>query len=118
MPEVTVTVRWPDGRVEEHYSPSLVVHDHLQPGVTYTIKDFARRAQAALAEASERVRAKYGFHCTSAAESAHQIGELTAAYPPGALVEVLAMQPPLPGASSAPSATSASAPSLETREPR
>jgi hypothetical protein len=22
MPEVTVTVRWPDGRVEEHYAPS------------------------------------------------------------------------------------------------
>jgi uncharacterized repeat protein (TIGR04042 family) len=115
---MTVTVRWPDGRIEDHYSPSLVLHDHLQAGITYTIEDFAWRAQAALAEASERVRARYGFYCTSAAESADRIRELAAAYPPGATVEVLVMQPPLPGASSAPSATSASAPSLQAQEPR
>ena len=118
MPEMTVTVRWPDGRVVEHYSPSLVMHDHFQLGITYTIEDFARRSQTALAEASERVRAKYGFHCTSAAESAHRIRELAAAYPPSAPVEVLAMQPPLPGADSAQSAASASQPSLQTWEPR
>jgi uncharacterized repeat protein (TIGR04042 family) len=113
-----VTVRWPDGHVEGHYSPSLVVHDHLQPGITYTIEDFAGRAQAALAEASERVRAKYGFRCTSAAESAHRIRELAAAYPPGAVVEVLAMQPPLLGTGSAPPAANACTPSLQTQEPR
>jgi uncharacterized repeat protein (TIGR04042 family) len=118
MPEMTVTVRWPDGRVEEHYSPSLVMHDHLRPGATYTIEDFACRAQAAFDEASGRVRAKYGFNCTSAAESAHRIKELAVAYSPSATVEVLAMQPPLPGAGSAPSAMSASTPSLQTREPR
>jgi uncharacterized repeat protein (TIGR04042 family) len=115
---MTVTVRWPDGRIVEHYSPSLVVHDHLRPGATYTIEDFARRALAALAEASERVRARYGFSCTSAAESADRIRELAATYPPGAAVDVLAMQPPLPDASSAPSARSASTPSLQTQEPR
>jgi uncharacterized repeat protein (TIGR04042 family) len=115
---MTVTVRWPDGRVEEHYSPSLVMHDHLRPGATYTIEDFARRARTALDEAIERVRAKYGFYCMSAAESARRIGELAASYPPGSSVEVLAMQPPLPGAAGAPSATSASTPSLRTQEPR
>jgi uncharacterized repeat protein (TIGR04042 family) len=118
MPEMTVTVRWPDGHVEEHYSPSLVIHDHLRPGTTYTTEDFARRAQTALDEASERVRTKYGFYCTSAAESAHRIKELAAAYPSGATVEVLAMQPPVPGAGSAPSATSAGMPSLRVQEPR
>ena len=86
MPEMTVTVRWPDGHAEDHYSPSLVMHDHLEPGITYLVEDFAWRAQAALAEASERVRAKYGFYCTSAAESARRIRELAAAYPPGAAV--------------------------------
>ena len=118
MPEMTVTVRWPDGRVEEHYSPSMVMHDHLQPDITYTIEDFARRAQAALAEANERVRAKYGFHCTSAAESAHRIGKLAAAYPPGSGVEVLAMQPPLPGAGAASSAVVASSPAPQPQEQR
>ena len=118
MPEMTVTVRWPDGRAVEHYSPSLVMHDYLAPGVTYLIEDFARRAQAALAEASERVRAKYGFYCTSAAESARRIGELAAAYPSGATVEVLAMRPPRPGASDAPSAAGAGLPSPQPQEPR
>ena len=116
MPEMTVTVRWPDGHVEEHYSPSLVMHDHLQPGITYTIEGFARRAQAALAEAGERVRAKYGFYCTSAAESADRIRELAAAYPPAAAVEVLAMEPPLRGAQGTRSA--ANAPSDQPKEPR
>jgi uncharacterized repeat protein (TIGR04042 family) len=118
VPEMTVTVRWPDGHVEEHYSPSLVMHDHLRPGATYPIEDFTRRARAALDEASERVRTRYGFYCTSAAESAHRIKELAAAYPSGATVEVLAMQPPVPGAGGAPSATSVSMPSLRTQEPR
>jgi uncharacterized repeat protein (TIGR04042 family) len=95
---MTVTVRWPDGQVVEHYSPSLVMHDHLRPGTAYTTEDFARRAQAALAEAGERVRLKYGFQCTSAAESAREVRELAAGYPPGATVEVLDMRPPLPGA--------------------
>ena len=118
MPEVTVTVRWPDGHVEEHYSPSLVMHDHLQPGIIYTIEDFARRAQAALAEAAERVRAKYGFYCTSAAESADRIRELAAVYPPGATVEVLAMRPPLPVVSDVSPATRASTPFLQNEMPR
>ncbi len=32
MPEMTFALRWPDGRVEECYSPSLVVHDYLSAG--------------------------------------------------------------------------------------
>jgi len=116
MPEMTVTVLWPDGHAEDHYSPSLVMHDHLEPGVTYLVEDFAWRAQAALAEASERVRAKYGFYCTSAAESARRIRELAAAYPPGAAVKVLAMEPPLRGAQGARPAPNA--PSGPPKEPR
>ena len=67
MPEMTVTVRWPDGRVEDCYSPSLVMHDHLAAGATYTVADFAApRRPARSTMASERVRAKFGFACTSA----------------------------------------------------
>ena len=67
MPEMTVSVRWPDGRSADLYSPSLVMHDHLSPGATYTVDEFVKRASTALGIASERVRAKYGFACTSAA---------------------------------------------------
>jgi uncharacterized repeat protein (TIGR04042 family) len=96
VPEMTVLARWPDGHVEDHYSPSLVMHDHLRAGASYPADDFARRAPGALAEAGERVRARHGFGCAGAAAPADRIRELAAACPPGAVVEVLAMRPPLP----------------------
>jgi len=96
MPEMTVTVRWPDGRVADCYSPSLVMHDHLQPGSTYRVDEFARRSELALHEASERVRAKYGFACTASAASLERIQATAATFRAGDLVEVIDMQPPLP----------------------
>ena len=96
MPEMSVTVRWPDGRVADCYSPSLVMHDHLQPGATYRVDDFTRRSTAALTEASERVRARYGFTCSASAASLDRIRATAARFAADAPVEVLDMQPPLP----------------------
>lgn len=96
MPEMTVTARWPDGTVHEHYSPSLVMHDHLTAGGVYTVADFSSRSATALGKASERVRAQFGFACTSAAASAERIAELASAYEPDEVVRVIAMEPPLP----------------------
>ena len=93
---MTMTVRWPDGRVEDCYSPSLVLHDHLTVGERYTVADFASRSRAALAVASERVRQKYGFACTSAAATTQQITESATAFGPDDVVEVVRMWPPLP----------------------
>lgn len=98
MPEMTFTVRWPDGRVEECYSPSLVVHDHLEPGTTYTVADFTGRATVALQTASDRVREKLGWACTSAAATQEQIAGSAASYGADELVEVLRLWPPLPTA--------------------
>lgn len=98
MPEMTVTVRWPDGRMTDCYSPSLVMHDHLTPRTTYRVDDFTRRSATALAEASERVRARYGFTCSASAASLERIRLDAARYDAAALVEVVEMHPPLPGA--------------------
>ncbi|MHC3004883.1 MSMEG_0570 family nitrogen starvation response protein [Gordonia sp. GN26] len=95
MPEMTVQVRWPDGLFRQYYSPSLVLHDHLAPG-SYSVDDFRSRATTALEEASARVRAKYGFACTSAAASAEAIVNDAAQHPDSAEVEVVSMYPPLP----------------------
>jgi uncharacterized repeat protein (TIGR04042 family) len=100
MPEMTVTVRWSDGRVDDCYSPSLVMHDHLAPGTSYRVDEFTRRAAVALTEASERVRAKFGFHCTASTASLNRIRSTASAYRDADLVEVLAMHPPLPATSS------------------
>lgn len=96
MPEMTFTVRWPDGRVDDCYSPSLVMWDHLEVGAEYSVGDFAARTSVALEEAGERVRARYGFLCTSALAQAEEIRGRAALLDPSAPVRVLAMAPPLP----------------------
>ena len=96
MPEMTVTVRWPDGRTQECYSPSLVMHDHLEAGRSYQVEDFTSRSLHALHLASERVREKFGFACTSAAATAAQISRSAAAYAATDEVHVVSMWPPLP----------------------
>ncbi|MEQ6900974.1 MSMEG_0570 family nitrogen starvation response protein [Nocardioides sp. YIM 152588] len=93
---MTFTVRWPDGRTEDCYSPSLVMHDHLEAGSTYTVAEFTDRSVRALGIASDRVRAKFGFACSSAAATTEQIRRSARAYPAGDLVEVTRMWPPLP----------------------
>lgn len=95
MPEMTFEVRWPDGSVQRCYSPSLVVHDYLSNGGRYTVGEFVDRSGRALAEASDRVRAKFGFACTSAAETDHQIISTAALFPDDAVIEITAMHPPL-----------------------
>lgn len=63
MPEMSFHIRWPDGRREACYSPSLVVKDHLSVGADYALDEFVARTRTALEIASERVRARYGFPC-------------------------------------------------------
>ncbi|CAN3127258.1 MSMEG_0570 family nitrogen starvation response protein [Mycobacterium sp. smrl_JER01] len=93
MPEMTFRVRWPDG-VEQHcYSPSLVVHDHLRAGADYTVTDFVERSSRAMTEAGDRVLAKFGFACTSAAATAEQIVEAATRYPGEAVLQVVSMDP-------------------------
>lgn len=95
MPEMTFEVRWPDGRLQRCYSPSLVMHDYLSAGESYTVADFVDRSGTALAEAGERVRAKFGFLCTSAAATAEQITVAATRFDSTAMVQVIAMQPAL-----------------------
>jgi len=96
VPEMTFSVRWPDGRVVDHYSPSLVVHDHLAAGTTYEVADFRERAATALGIASDRVRARFGFACTSAAATLADIDALAGSCPDRSTVTVLRLHPPLP----------------------
>ncbi|MBO3087146.1 MSMEG_0570 family nitrogen starvation response protein [Cellulomonas dongxiuzhuiae] len=97
MPEMTFEVRWPDGTATACYSPSLVVWDHLEVGADYPVAELVARTSRALAEASDRVRERYGLRCTSAARQQAQIEELAARFDPGAPVRVVRMVPPLPG---------------------
>lgn len=66
MPEMRFHIRWPDGRAEACYSPSLVIKDYFAPGETYALADFLARSRAALTIASDRVKARYGMPCSLA----------------------------------------------------
>lgn len=93
MPEMRFLVRWPDGRREACYSPSLVVTDYFTPGDSYALDDFVEKSRAALTIASDRVREKYGFACTSALDQLVRIEAAARAQDPGGRVTVEAFEP-------------------------
>lgn len=80
MPEMRFTVRWPDDSLDECYSPSLVIKDYLAVGEQYPVGEFVARSRAALDIASERVRAKYGFACSSAMDQLARIEHKAAGF--------------------------------------
>lgn len=73
MPEMRFRVRWPDETVGSYYSPSLVIKEYFTPGRAYELAEFLSRSRTALHIASERVKQKYGFYCTSAESELRQI---------------------------------------------
>lgn len=73
MPETYFEVRWPDGYEETCYSPSSVVADFFEPETAYTLPDFLARSESALTLASERVKQKFGYYCSSAADQLQRI---------------------------------------------
>jgi uncharacterized repeat protein (TIGR04042 family) len=78
MPEMHFTVEWPDGTRATYYSPSYVIEEELTPGTDYALGDFLERVTRALNTASERVRARYGFACSSAMDELAKIGAFAA----------------------------------------
>ncbi|MBB2961417.1 MSMEG_0570 family nitrogen starvation response protein [Methylobacterium sp. R2-1] len=93
MPEMRFHVRWPDGRREACYSPSLVVKEFLAPGESYAVDDFVEKTRAALNIASERVREKYGFACSSALDQLARIEAAAKRQVPGGQVTVESFEP-------------------------
>ncbi|MDB5294076.1 MAG: transhydrogenase alpha subunit [Phycisphaerales bacterium] len=80
MPEMRFRVRWPDESVSSCYSPSLVVKEFLAVGRSYPVADFVGRSRQALTIASDRVRQKYGFACTGAAQQLEEIEHAAARF--------------------------------------
>ena len=89
MPEVLLDLEWPDGRRTSFYSPSTVVLQHLPPGSEWSVAALEEAGLLALAEASERVRTRYGFACSRTDEEAAKLREITSQYDPHDRVRVL-----------------------------
>lgn len=73
MPVSYFRIAWPDQTEATCYSPSTVVESHFEAGAEYPLDDFLARARAALGAASERVRQRYGYACSSAMDQLAQI---------------------------------------------
>lgn len=91
MPAVTFTLRWPDGREGDFYSPSTLIYRYLETGSRYRLDDFLGRAETALNAASERVYQLKGFYCSSALDTLSALHSLSGNYIGDAEVEVLGM---------------------------
>ena len=93
MPEMRFHIRWPDGRREACYSPSLVIKEFLTLGESYPVNAFVERTRTALTMASERVREKYGFSCSSAMDQLARIEAAAGHQNPQGRVSVEAFEP-------------------------
>jgi uncharacterized repeat protein (TIGR04042 family) len=91
MPEVLFTIRLPDGAEKQCYSPSTVVRDYFRADEEMAVAEFLVRSRKAYAAASERVRAKYGFACSSAASQLAEIEQATRAYPRDGTVRIVSI---------------------------
>jgi uncharacterized repeat protein (TIGR04042 family) len=89
MPEVLFTIQLPDGVTKECYSPSSVVRSYFPTGERMPIPEFLRRSRKALTEASERVQAKFGFACGSAAAQLDEIERWANSYPQHSVVRII-----------------------------
>jgi uncharacterized repeat protein (TIGR04042 family) len=81
----------PDGTASSFYSPSTVVYEYLKPGETLSIAELEQKGLAALKEASERVRQRYGFACTRTDEEAIKLQKRLAMYGQSDRVDVREM---------------------------
>ena len=81
MPEMRFRIRWPDGRRETCYSPSLVIKDYFVPGRDYPVEDFVAKSREALTIASDRVKARYGFPCSLALGQLRDIETVASSQP-------------------------------------
>jgi uncharacterized repeat protein (TIGR04042 family) len=90
MPEVRLSLEWPDGRRSELYSPSTVILDFLQPGQTLSVAELTSKGITALEQASERVRARYGFACTRTDEERVRLQQAADSYAADQLVRIAA----------------------------
>jgi len=73
MPEIHFSIQWPDGEITRCYSPSTIVREYFSRDLTLTIEELVETSTRALGAAGDRVEAKYGFACTSAAAELRNI---------------------------------------------
>jgi uncharacterized repeat protein (TIGR04042 family) len=91
MPAVYFLVRWPDQTTTNCYSPSTVIHTYFKQGDKYKKGEFLSQARSGLNAASEKVRAKFGFACSSAMDQLHAIENISEKFADDSVIEIIAV---------------------------
>lgn len=89
MPETFFKVRWPSGETSDCYSPSTVVREFFQAGQDLTVDDFVKVSREALSQASERVRIRYGYSCSSAMDQLREIRLMAGSFQGSEIVRII-----------------------------
>ncbi|TDU71211.1 putative repeat protein (TIGR04042 family) [Prosthecobacter fusiformis] len=89
MPAVHYIVELPDGEKRQCYSPSTVIHEHFKSGDAMPMSEFIQRSRTALNAASDRVRQRFGFACSSAMDQLSEIESWGRSYPADQTVRIL-----------------------------
>ncbi|MEM1227497.1 MAG: MSMEG_0570 family nitrogen starvation response protein [Planctomycetota bacterium] len=76
MPQVRMKVCWPDETTTSHISPSTIIQSYFQSNDELPLADFVVQSQKAFEHASERVKERFGFHCSQASDSLSEIQRL------------------------------------------
>lgn len=89
MPAVYFTVELPDGTQHDCYSPSTVIHEHFKSGDAMSMDEFVARSRIAFQAASERVRQRFGYGCSSAMDQLGEIEDWAKAHRADAPVKII-----------------------------
>ena len=93
MPAMHFVVCWPDGSKETCYSPSTAIEKYLLVNHPYALNEFVQVTTRALDEASERVKAKFGYYCSRAQDQSAAIVQKAAQFSPEQRVTVEKITP-------------------------
>ena len=77
MPEVFIQIIWPTGMPDSVYSPSSVIKNYFKAGESLTVEQFQRKVEEALINASQRVKERFGFECSSAMGELDRLNMIT-----------------------------------------
>lgn len=75
MPEVYLPIEWPDRTTDRIYSPSTIINTYFKAGDQLTVAEFEVKITEALTQASQRVKEKFGFECSSAQAELQRLRE-------------------------------------------
>ena len=92
MPVTYVHIEWPDHKVDRVYSPSSVIKDYFKPGEDLLVDVFLAACTKGLNNASERVRQKFGYACTSGMAELQRISNLCQDYDNSKKVKIVSIK--------------------------